>query len=235
MTYKMALFLSKLKGYKNMNIDKTLYKSLNSREKAIEWGETHYKDWKEHYSSLLSEMNYDHNKSDYYDAIDFYCGYTYRQINEYLRNNKNDTSKSKYIREYTDILILLLYLSPRIPENIVLYRLVNKEFIKNFLGKSNKGSYITELGFVSTSLSSDIVKIVDESYSNYNDLLKIYVEKGNVGLYTSIFVEKTEAEMLLPPNARFHLISKPHYDKSLKKQVYECKIEYSGNIIENNQ
>lgn len=226
----MALFLSKLKGYKNMNIDKTLYKSLNSREKAIEWGETHYKDWKEHYSSLLSEMEYNHNKSDYYDAIDSYCGCTYSPINEYLRNNKNDTSKSKFIREYTDILILLLYLSPRIPENIVLYRLVNKEFIKNFLGKSNKGSYITELGFVSTSLSSDIVKIVDESYSNYNDLLKIYVEKGNVGLYTSIFVEKTEAEMLLPPNARFYLISKPYYDKSLGKQVYECKIEYFGNI-----
>lgn len=226
----MALFLSKLKGYKNMNIDKTLYKSLNSREKAIEWGETHYKDWKEHYSSLLSEMEYNHNKSDYYDAIDSYCGCTYSSINEYLRNNKNDTSKSKFIREYTDILILLLYLSPRIPENIVLYRLVNKEFIKNFLGKSNKGSYITELGFVSTSLSSDIVKIVDESYSNYNDLLKIYVEKGNVGLYTSIFVEKTEAEMLLPPNARFYLISKPYYDKSLGKQVYECKIEYFGNI-----
>ena len=226
----MALFLSKLKGYKNMNIDKTLYKSLNSREKAIEWGETHYKDWKEHYSILLSEMEYNHNKSDYYDAIDSYCGCTYSSINEYLRNNKNDTSKSKFIREYTDILILLLYLSPRIPEIIVLYRLVNKEFIKNFLGKSNKGSYITELGFVSTSLSSDIVKIVDESYSNYNDLLKIYVEKGNVGLYTSIFVEKTEAEMLLPPNARFYLISKPYYDKSLGKQVYECKIEYFGNI-----
>lgn len=144
MTYKMALFLSKLKGYKNMNIDKTLYKSLNSREKAIEWGEIHYKDWKDHYSSLLSEMDYDHNKSHYYDAIDFYCGYKYRQINEYLRNNKNDTTENKFIREYTDILMLLLYLSPRIPENIVLYRLVSEEFVKNFLEKSNKGIPITE-------------------------------------------------------------------------------------------
>lgn len=234
MTYKIALFLSKLKGYKNMNIDKTLYKSFNSREKAIEWGEIHYKDWKDHYSSLLSEMDYDHNKSHYYDAIDFYCGYKYRQINEYLRNNKNDTTENKFIREYTDILMLLLYLSPRIPENIVLYRLVSEEFVKNFLEKSNKGIPITESGFVSTSLSSDIVKITNESYSGFNNLLKIYVEKGNVGLYTSIFAGRAEAEMLLPPNARFYLISKPYYDKSLEKQVYECKIEYFGNIIENN-
>lgn len=230
MNYKTALFLSKLKGHNNMNIDKTQYRIFNSKEEAKEWGETHYKDWKEYYNSLLSEMEYDYNKTRYYNAIDFYCGYTYHQINEYLRNGKNDTSESKYIREHTDMLTLILYLSPRIPENIVLYRLVCKEFSEKLLQGDVKGFPVTELGFVSTSLSADITKIKGESYSNCNDLLKIYVEKGNVGLYTPVFAGRVETEMLLPPNATFYLMSRPYYDKILKKQVYECKIDYFGSI-----
>lgn len=230
MNYKILLFLSKLKGYKTMDIDKTQYKIFNSKEEAKNWGELHYKDWKERYNSILSEMKYDHNINSYHNAIKFYCGYTYRQINEYLRNNKNDTSESKYIREYTDMLMLILYLSPRIPESIVLYRLVGQDFIQKLMQNNIKGYPVSELGFVSTSLSSDITKIKSESYSGCDNLLKIYVEKGNVGLYTSIFSGRAEEEILLPPNARFYLISKPYYDKELKKTVYECKIEYFGDV-----
>lgn len=230
MKYKVLLFLSKLKGYKNMDIDKTQYKVFNSKEEAKNWGELHYKDWKEQYNSILSEMKYDDNKVCYHDAIEFYCGYTYRDINKYLRNNKNDTSESKYIREYTDMLMLILYLSPRIEENIVLYRLVSEKFIEELLKNDIKGTPATESGFVSTSLFTGITKIKGESYSNCNNLLKIYAEKGNVGLYTPIFAGRSEAEMLLPPNARFYLISKPYYDKELRKTVYECKIEYFGDV-----
>jgi len=83
--------------------------------------------------------------------LEHYCGYSSRQINEFLRYDRDDQSHT--CRELADILSIVLCGAPRIPCNLVLYRMVNDEFI-NMLVSENKRDIPTpvqEKGFMSTS------------------------------------------------------------------------------------
>lgn len=86
-----------------------------------------------------------------------------------------------------------------------------------------KESIIQEKGFISTSLLFDIVK-TDEAYSNYSNMLKIYVQANTIGIYVNNFAERREYEMLLFPGGYFKLIKDP-YVKSDKK-IFECELIY---------
>lgn len=63
--------------------------------------------------------------------VESYCGNEYRGINSFLRN-ETDCETNRY-REMADILSIVLCLAPRIPENIVVYRLVDDNFIAEFM------------------------------------------------------------------------------------------------------
>lgn len=92
MNYKITLCLSYFKGYnKRMSVEKTMYREFLTKEEAKkQGGELCYKKWTEnHKNILLNEMDYDHNENSSHDIIELYCGYTYKRINNYLRNKKS--------------------------------------------------------------------------------------------------------------------------------------------------
>ncbi len=76
---------------------------------------------------------------------------------------------------------------------------------------------------MSTSLIKDIVD-QEESYAAENNLLKIYVEKGTIGVYVNAVTKRSEEEMLLFPNMYLGLIGYPYNDKESGKIIYECKL-----------
>lgn len=155
--------------------------------------------------------------------IECYCGDTYRKINDFLR--KEVDSESNIYREMADILSIVLCSAPRIPTNIVLYRLVDDKFVSELIeqNKQDRPTPIQEKGFMSTSLLRDIV-YADGAYACENNLLKIYVESDTIGIYVNAITKRSEEEMLLFPNMYLALTNYPYRDDEVNKMVYECKL-----------
>ena len=140
-----------------------------------------------------------------------------------LRYEKDDDYHT--YRELADILSIVLCSAPRIPHNLVLYRMVNDEFI-NMLIEKNKQELPTpmqEKGFMSTSLLKNIANET-ESYVSQNNLLKIFVPKDTIGVYVNAVTSRSEEEMLLFPNMYLGLVSYPHKDEDTGKILFECQL-----------
>lgn len=155
--------------------------------------------------------------------LECYCGYSYRQINEFLRYER-DNEYHTY-RELADILSVVLCSAPRVPHDIVLYRMVNDEFI-NMLIEKNKQALATpiqEKGFMSTSLLKNIANET-ESYASHINLLKIFVPKDTIGVYVNAVTSRSEEEMLLFPNMYLGLVSYPYKDEETGKIIFECQL-----------
>ncbi len=121
------------------------------------------------------------------------------------------------------VLAAVLCMAPKIPDNIVVYRLVCDEFIKELVENNKQGIPTLEHRFISTSMTLDIVKS-EEPYNLHKNLLKIYVSKDTIGVYVNSVANRSENEILLYPNGYLRLIKKPY--KQLNKIVYECVIIY---------
>ncbi len=87
----------------------------------------------------------------------------------------NDTSMYKLL---TVTLINLITFAPKIPEDIVLFRIPLYEFIRQFNLDIRKNMYTVEKGFLSTSLTESITNSV-QYYGSKDYLLKIFVKKGH--------------------------------------------------------
>jgi hypothetical protein len=211
-------------GDLNYHIDnENSYKEFKDSDEAKEWGMKHYKEWALSYKSIMGFADKFVADGAFVQPIEQYCGYTYRYINEYLRNKK-DNENNRY-REMADILSMVISSSPRIPINLILYRMVSDEFI-NCLIKKNKATYpipIREEGFLSTSLLKGIANI-NEPYANHNNIIKMYVESGTAGIYVNSVTKRSEQEMLLCPGRYLGLVKYPYQDAEINKIVYECKL-----------
>lgn len=203
--------------------NKETYREFKTMQEAEKWGMKYYKDWADAYQNTMRQAK-STVKDPLFDAtIECYCGYMYKTINNYLRNEIDN--ENNFYREMTDIMTIVLCSAPRIPENIVLYRLVDNEFVNELIerNKETKHTPIKENGFMSTSLLKDIV-YVDESYACYNNLLKIYVESGTMGVYVNAITRRREEEILLFSGMYLGLANYPYRDESISKMVYECKL-----------
>lgn len=205
-------------------LDKDSYKEIKSKEEAEIWGEHHYKDWSELYKHIKNNYSHIKNNSLIKAPLECYCGYTYNDINKYLRSDSHEEYNTP--REMANILSIILCSAPNIPENIILYRLVCDEFIKGLIENNKKTppTPFLEKGFMSTSLLKDIV-FLDENYSKEKNLLKLYVKKGTIGAYVNAISRRREEEILLVPNMYVAMTKYPYKDKELDKIVYECIIE----------
>lgn len=214
----------KMYGELNWTIEnKDEYIEFSSSDESQKWGNKHYRIWADAYKKVMY-LSKKVMKVGLVDApIECYCGYSYRQINQYLRNDL-DNDFHLY-REMADILAMVLCSAPRIPCKLVVFRLVNDEFITRLVEK-NKNEHpapIQEKGFMSTSLVKNIVN-EEEPYAAENNLLKIYVDKDAIGVYVNAITSRSEEEMLLYPNGFLGLIEYPYYDKESGKTIYECKL-----------
>ncbi len=199
---------------------------LDDRE-ATNWGNKTYLNWAVRYKEIMSQVqmnNVNSNSFLPYNCLECYCGYEYRQINRFLRDGTDN--EYHHYREKSDILSLLLMSAPRIPDDIILYRVVCDEFIEELIDNNKKGMPATlEKGFLSTSLIKQTI-ISDVEFKGSNSLLKIYVDEGTIGLYVNSVTRRNEQEMLLYPNYYLGLVNYPYEDTASNKTIYECKLIY---------
>lgn len=211
-------------GKLNWIIDnKDSYLELTNHEDAQKWGSTHYKDWSIKYKDIMAASKPAVNGNLCTIPIECYCGYEYQRINNFLRNGDDDEIHT--YRELADILSITLCSAPRIPCNLIVYRITNDNFTK-LLIERNKQSFpmpTQEKGFMSTSLLKKIV-YSSESYAGENNLLKIFVPKETFGVYVNVIDSRPEEEIILMPNMYLGLVSYPYRDKSINKTIYECQL-----------
>lgn len=203
--------------------DKENYLEFKDSKEAQEWGETNYKYWAEKYKKYM-QMAKDVVKTSFCTApLECYCGYSYRQVNQFLRYGID--YKHNTYRELSDILSLVLCTAPRISCNLVLYRMVNDNFIDMLVEKNTQETPtpVQEKGFMSTSLLKDITN-ENESYAAESNLLKIFVPQNTIGVYVNAVVRRSEEEMLLFPNMYLGLASYPYKDEETGKMIFECKL-----------
>lgn len=74
----------------------------------------------------------------------------YRQMNEYLRNEKDD-ERGTY-RGMVHTMIAEMCNAPRLDRKLIVYRLVNESVINNLINCNKNGEPMQEKGFLSTSL-----------------------------------------------------------------------------------
>ena len=206
-------------------INKTEYVELTSCEEARDWGMKYYEKWGNQYQKTMDDLEFfDKTVAKcFVNPIKLYCGYMYEEINPFLRYGVD--KESHIYRELSDILTIILYSAPRIPHNLVLYRMVCDDFANQFEKKYREETecHVLEKGFMSTSLLKEIVH-EDSYYAHWNNMLKIYVPEDTVGIYVNAVVERSEEEVLLPPHMTLRLIEYPHYDESIQKKVFECQL-----------
>lgn len=209
--------------------DKESYLEFNDFESAEKWGEQIYGDWAKKYTHCMQAAENYIDNSLLTIPVDDYCGYGYKNINKFLRTGE-DNNKHFY-RELSHILSLTLCAAPRIPCNLILYRLVDDNFINSLIyhNKPNLQTPIKEKGFMSTSLLKSITK-TNEPYTGRKNLLKIFAQKGTVGIYVNCIASRNEAEILLPPNMYLGLVEYPYKDKESDKIIYECEL-FNNQII----
>lgn len=223
--------INELKFGKLMKIiGKENYKEFENKEESQKWGKIYYSDWGEKYTNLMKSVKDKLSMKIFEIPVESYCGNTYSSINHYLRNDIHSTSN--YEREISDMLIIAIHSAPRIPNDIIVYRLVSDNFIKHLIENNKKGKYLTtEKGFMSTSMLKNITEL-DERYTTYSNLLKIYVPKGMLGLYVNSVTGRKEEEILFPPNLDLSLIAYPYKDKETKKTIYECRLIDQTNLYD---
>lgn len=214
-------------GELNRYDDKETYLEFQNQKEAQIWGIKHYKNWADKYKQVMQMASTAIKNKMCATPIQCYCGYSYQHVNEILRNEKDDKYEKdgeyhKYI-ELADFLSVVLCSAPRIPDNLVLYRMVNDKFIEELIYNNKLSKPIQEKGFMSTSLLKNIANET-EAYANQNNLLKIFVPKDTIGVYVNVVKSRSEEEVLLSPNMYLRLVSYPHIDEDTGKMMFECEL-----------
>ena len=204
--------------------NESIYREFEDAEETESWGKEVYGEWAQNYKRVMRTAQNAIKGSLASSSIECYCGYMYRQINEYLRNEIDD--KHNTYRELADIMALVLCSAPRIPCDLVVYRLVPDKFIEELVRNNKKTpQYPTqEKGFMSTSMLKSIVEEKEEPYAKYSNLLKIYVDKNSIGIYVNVIANRSEEELLLFSNGYLALTKYPYVDVDSGKTVFECKL-----------
>lgn len=209
------------------------FKQFESEEAAEEWGREKYGDWAKDYDRRMNEFEEIFclvNSYISHNPIQEYCGYSYEEVNLILRKTFGyDSLPESKIRnglQLIGLLVLELLRAPRVPENIIVYRRVCKEFIQEMIqiNKEGQGVQTREKGFLSTSLLQDgIAK--DKRFSD-NYMLKIFVPKGTPGVYVNVVngAHRDETELLIAPNRTLAITAYPYFDKKLNMEIFECKL-----------
>ena len=203
--------------------DKSKYKEFLTVEECRKWGE-YYSNWAKRYKEVMSlteKIKTQHSLET--ATVECYCGYSYREINKLLRSGS--ISDNKLLYKFFYILTLTLCSAPRIPEDIVVYRVIDKSFIEDMIrhNKLSMPTPIQEKGFMSTSLLKNIVNTYSEAVGEPH-LLKIYVPQNTIGIYVNSITKRHEEEILIAPNNYLWLLEYPYYDEGYSVKIFECQL-----------
>ena len=186
--------------YRN-NTKLKLWQNAKRFETVIEldnWASKIWEDW---------ELQY---INDIRNPIAVYCGHGARHgINEYYRSGKQ---KFTELSELAEELERILENAPRLPEDIVTYRVVEKAEVNKLL---NKGE-VKDYGFISTT-----------PYLNHEENIKgckffeIFVPKGTICAYVEHLSVRQEYELLLAASNYKIVYSGKKYKKK-GSTFYKC-------------
>ena len=153
------------------------------------------------------------------EAITFYRGAGYDEINTYLRTGKVlGTDISGFIPKTSDLISKTIDAAPVLPGPIRTYRGVSGGYAET-LGKYKPGTIYTDRGFTSTALTEDTAGYFAELRNNQQFLrIEIEIPAGTKGLdmtgfirardpKTGVINNKGEAEWLLPTGSKFEVLS----------------------------
>lgn len=213
-----------LKYGKLVKMDLPKYHDFTSFQEADDWARNYYGKWIE-----------DTEKISVRGLRPFtaFGGNMYKSINDRL-------CFDDYCQhELTLTLLQELSKAPAIPQDIILYRAVEKWEIDKLIVCNKNGMPLCIKQLISTTLLKGVLIKNDKSietkeiknkyeiYQDYKYILKIYASRGTKGAYIDLFknhLVKREAEMLIPQNSKFKLIKYPYKDND-KKFIYECLLE----------
>ena len=193
------------------------YKDFDMVECAEEWGKLYYGNWSSEYKKHTKLLN--NLDTCVRSPIEMYTGYSAGLLNNSMREN-NYTDRNLYVLE--KILEGIILLSPKIPEDIVVYRLVPNKVIEQVFNKEQEGIYTYfEKGFMSTSLCKNFYQLNSrEAYAKEKNLLRIRVNKDTPGIFVDLIDNRQECEIIFMPNTMLGFIAKPY--KKDEMTIYEC-------------
>lgn len=204
-----------------MQVSKDQYHEFTDPDKAGHWGKDIYNEWAKEYKKIMHAAKKSVNDSMFTSILECYLGYSYQQINAALRYNDQNI----YYEDLSKLMKIIVCSAPATPEKIVVYRLVDNKFI-DLLIQSNKkdpATPIQEKGFMSTGLlASSLIKQNDEPYSQFKNLLKIYVDEGTKGFYANVIDSRSEEEFVIYPDSYLRMIEYPYMNDGYI--VYECEL-----------
>ncbi|WBB32213.1 ADP-ribosyltransferase [Parvimonas micra] len=217
------------------NLGKYSFRHFVSEKEIELWANSLYKNWAENIKNFYSEKSmYKIFPFDKYNnlncintAIDYYCGYGYREMNMLLRKSYEHSIETIPIyMQLCNLLVFEMLSAPRIDEDIITYRFVDDISFQLIMKQQSEKGYFEEYGFMSTSLLNSIKDIGLESYSGTYCVLKLFVKKGSVGVYSSLLAgRKFEHELILLNSGILKPIKKPYIDNSIGKIVLECSYD----------
>lgn len=104
--------------------NKENYLEIKNYNDAQEWGKAHYKQWAKCYKRVMGMAQKSINEEKCVASIECYCGEDYRHVNNFMRG-ESDNKYHSY-KELADILSIVLCNAPRIPCDLILYRMVSE-------------------------------------------------------------------------------------------------------------
>lgn len=186
------------------------YKKFHLHKSAITWTEK--------YKSFFPSDN--DNDKEFLNAINYYTGSANPIFNNYLRYN-TELTPNNFIYPYVIKMINKLP-TYHIPDNIIVYRYINKGLLKAMCPSypPKSGMIIQDNGFMSTTLIRESVKSYRNG-RNQNILLVISVPSGTKGTYVG-FLKNTlsEYEVILAPNTKLHI----DYKTPFSNLYFECTV-----------
>lgn len=197
------------------------YREFLDKEEANSWGESIYMEWAKIYKEMMKVMDKYINNRSFVTALECYLGDMHREINKTLRNKKQERKYSRL----TYLMKVIVCSAPRIPEDIVVYRKVDNNFVELLIhaNKTKNGSTFKEAGFMSTSLvAKTLIDRKGEYYSEYKNMLKIYVKKNTIAFYADVIRPREELEMVIYPNYSLRMIEYPYLQNDI--MIYECEL-----------
>lgn len=147
---------------------------------------------------------YDSLDSDEIGALDDYKGTAYEGINRNLRNGKIESHREHLIKQIDSALK-----KGHISEDKIVYRGFKESGIVMHweMIKSNEQPYIvTDLGYVSTSLSEDVAKGFADHSGSDSIIAEIRLPKGINAANMERIYDMGEAEILLERGTTFEII-----------------------------
>ena len=212
-----------------MNIDKNSFLDFRTDDDAAKkWGETVYGEWANNYSVYIKNVQRRGSFSEYWnthDPLSYYCGCAYDNANLYYYSKETGN-------DYYDSLRMeingIIEDTPRIPDNIVVYRALERIDFWNFKELNDLRMPFVQFGPMSTSLTTSILtkKREDPDFSACRYTLKIFVPKGALALYVDAIgktienLDRGEIELLFRSGSKLYMMSYPYMQ--FGKTVIDC-------------